>query len=65
MLGFGYPECKKQIWVPEGFVHGFAVISDHAGVLYKTTDYWSPENERRIICNDVTLGIKWPIDGHR
>ena len=56
-------ENKKQIWIPEGFAHGFAVMSDHAEVLYKTTDYWSPENERCIIWNDPTLGIKWPIDG--
>lgn len=56
-------ENKKQIWIPEGFAHGFAVISDHAEVLYKATDYWSPENERCIIWNDATLGIKWPIDG--
>ena len=56
-------ENKKQIWIPEGFAHGFAVISDQAEVLYKTTDYWSPENERCIIWNDATLGINWPIDG--
>ena len=56
-------ENKKQIWIPEGFAHGFAVMSDHAEVLYKTTDYWSPENERCIIWNDATLRIKWPIDG--
>ncbi|MBU6482893.1 MAG: dTDP-4-dehydrorhamnose 3,5-epimerase [Nitrospirae bacterium] len=56
-------EDKKQIWIPEGFAHGFAVISDQAEVLYKTTDYWSPENERCIIWNDATLGINWPIDG--
>lgn len=56
-------ENRKQIWVPEGFAHGFAVMSDHAEVLHKTTDYWSPENERCIIWNDPTLEIKWPIDG--
>ena len=56
-------ENNKQIWIPEGFAHGFSVMSDHAEVLYKTTDYWSPENERCIIWNDATLGIKWRIDG--
>lgn len=56
-------ENRKQIWVPEGFAHGFAVMSDQAEVLYKTTDYWSPENERCIVWNDETLGVKWPIDG--
>lgn len=56
-------ENKKQIWIPEGFAHGFAALSDHAEVFYKTTDYWTPENERCIIWNDATLGIKWPIEG--
>lgn len=56
-------ENRRQIWVPEGFAHGFVVMSDHAEVLYKTTDYWSPENERCIIWNDKTLGIEWPNDG--
>lgn len=54
---------KKQFWVPEGFAHGFLVLSDHAEVLYKTTDYWSPQDERCIIWNDATIGIMWPIDG--
>lgn len=54
-------ENKKQFWIPEGFAHGFVVISDHAEVLYKTTGYWSPENERCIIWNDASVGIKWPI----
>ena len=54
-------ENRRQIWVPEGFAHGFVVMSDHAEVLYKTTDYWSPENERCIIWNDATLGIEWPL----
>ena len=54
---------KKQLWVPEGFAHGFVVLSDQAEVLYKTTDYWAPEHERCIVWNDATLGIEWPIDG--
>lgn len=54
---------RKQLWVPEGFAHGFLVLSDHAEVLYKTTDYWSPQDERCIIWNDATIGIMWPIDG--
>jgi dTDP-4-dehydrorhamnose 3,5-epimerase len=56
-------ENKKQIWIPEGFAHGFVVLSDQAEVLYKTTDYWAPEHERCIIWNDATLGIEWPIEG--
>ncbi len=53
---------KKQLWVPEGFAHGFVVLSDYAEFLYKTTDYWAPEYERSIIWNDPALGIDWPIN---
>jgi dTDP-4-dehydrorhamnose 3,5-epimerase len=53
-------ENKKQLWVPEGFAHGFLVTSDSAEVLYKTTDYWNPEYERSILWNDVSIGIDWP-----
>lgn len=52
---------KKQVWVPEGFAHGFLALSEQAEVLYKTTNYWSPQQERCIIWNDATLDIKWPI----
>lgn len=54
-------ENKKQVWVPEGFAHGFIVLSEMAEVLYKTTDYYAPEHERSIIWNDPSLAIKWPI----
>lgn len=54
-------ENKKQIWLPEGFAHGFVVLSEHAEFLYKATDYWAPEYERCIIWNDPTLAISWPI----
>lgn len=53
-------ENKRQLWVPEGFGHGFMVVSESADFLYKTTDYYSPENERCIIWNDADLGIDWP-----
>ncbi len=56
-------ENKRQLWIPEGFAHGFLVLSNSAQFLYKTTDYYSPEHERSIIWNDGTLDIKWPIDG--
>lgn len=56
-------ESRKQLWIPEGFGHGFVVLSAEAEVLYKTTDYYAPEHERSIIWNDPTLGIKWPIQG--
>ena len=54
---------KKQMWVPEGFAHGFVVLSDMAEFLYKTTDYWAPEFERSIAWNDPIIGIEWPIQG--
>jgi dTDP-4-dehydrorhamnose 3,5-epimerase len=56
-------ENKRQMWVPEGFAHGFVVLSDTAECLYKTTGYYAPENERCIAWNDQTIGIQWPIDG--
>ena len=56
-------ENKCMFWVPEGFAHGFVVLSDAAEFLYKTTDYWAPEFERSIAWNDPTIAIKWPIQG--
>lgn len=55
-------ENKRQLWIPEGFAHGFVVLSDFAECLYKTTDYWAPEHERCIIWNDPAIGIDWPIN---
>ena len=54
-------ENKRQIWIPEGFGHGFMVVTDGAEVLYKTTDYWYPEHDRCIRWDDPDLGIAWPI----
>jgi len=54
-------ENKRQLWVPEGFAHGFLVLSESAEFLYKTTDYWFSEHERSIIWNDATIGIEWPL----
>lgn len=54
-------ENKKQLWVPEGFAHGFVVLSAAAEFLYKTTEYYSPEFERSILWNDPEIGIEWPI----
>jgi len=56
-------ENKKQLWIPEGFAHGFFVLSDSAEILYKTTDYYAPEDERCLIWNDPEIGIDWPKDG--
>jgi len=53
-------ENKRQIWVPEGFAHGFLVTSETAEFLYKTTDYWAPAFERTILWNDPSIGIGWP-----
>jgi dTDP-4-dehydrorhamnose 3,5-epimerase len=56
-------ENKKQLWVPEGFAHGFVVLSETAEFLYKTTDYYAPAYERCIAWNDEQLAIKWPVSG--
>jgi len=54
---------RKQLWVPEGFAHGFLVLSEHAEVLYKTTDYWYPEHGRTLLWNDPAIGVRWPLQG--
>ena len=51
----------RQLWVPEGFAHGFVVLSDYAEFLYKTTDYYQPSAERCILWNDPTLAIDWQL----
>jgi dTDP-4-dehydrorhamnose 3,5-epimerase len=56
-------ENKQQLWVPEGFAHGFCVTSDHAELLYLATDYWAPDFERCIAWNDPDLAISWPLNG--
>ena len=52
---------KKQLWVPEGFAHGFVVLSDTAEFLYKSTDYWAPDFERSIAWSDPEIAIEWPL----
>jgi len=54
---------KRQLWVPEGFGHGFVVLSDSAEFLYKTTNYYAPQFERSIAWNDPDLAIDWRFDG--
>mgnify|MGYP001164983683 CR=1 FL=1 len=51
---------KKQLWVPRGFAHGFLTLSESAKVLYKTTDFYSPDHEQTIKWDDEFLDIKWP-----
>ena len=56
-------ENKRMLWIPEGFAHGFVVLSEYAEFLYKTTDYWAPEHERSILWNDPDLAIDWHLAG--
>jgi len=51
----------QGLWIPPGLAHGFAVLSERAHVLYKTTDFYAPECERTILWNDRELGISWPM----
>lgn len=53
---------KHQLWIPEGFAHGFITLSETAEFLYKTTDYYAPEYERCIAWNDPDIGINWPLN---
>ncbi|EOX1305313.1 dTDP-4-dehydrorhamnose 3,5-epimerase [Vibrio cholerae] len=52
---------KRQLWIPEGFAHGFYVISDTAEFVYKCTNYYHPESERSLLWCDKSLDIEWPI----
>lgn len=54
-------ENKVQLWVPEGFAHGFVVLSESAEFVYKTTNYYAPEHERCLAWHDPAIGIDWPV----
>jgi len=56
-------ENKRLLWVPEGFAHGFLVLSESADFLYKTTNYYVPEHERCVVWNDPAVNIRWPLTG--
>lgn len=56
-------ENKRQLWVPEGFAHGFLTLSDSADVLYKSTDTYAPETEGSVRWDDPAIAIDWPLDG--
>lgn len=56
-------ENKRQLWVSEGFAHGFYVLTDEAEFTYKCTDYYNPKAEHSLIWNDETIGIEWSLDG--
>ena len=54
-------ENGRMLWIPEGFGHGFLVLSEQAGFAYKVTDYYNPKGERTIVWNDPELAIQWPL----
>ena len=53
----------RMLWVPAGFAHGYLVLSEHAIVSYKTTDFYAPEHERTVAWNDPTIAVAWPLTG--
>jgi dTDP-4-dehydrorhamnose 3,5-epimerase len=63
MFGLSLGREQRQLWIPEGFGHGFLVLSDEAEFLYKTTEYWYPEHDRCIRWDDPDLAIAWPSRG--
>jgi dTDP-4-dehydrorhamnose 3,5-epimerase len=56
-------ENKRMLWIPAGYAHGFRVVSDSAHVLYKATDFYTPESERTLAWNDPDLKVDWQLDG--
>mgnify|MGYP003638366322 CR=1 FL=1 len=55
-------ENRRQLWIPEGFAHGFYVMSDEAEFVYKCTNYYHPESEVSIAWDDLDIGIEWPVN---
>lgn len=53
-------ENHRQLWIPEGFAHGFLALTDRVQFVYKATNYYAPQSERSIIWNDSDIGIAWP-----
>jgi dTDP-4-dehydrorhamnose 3,5-epimerase len=54
---------SRMLWIPPGFAHGLLALSERAQVLYKMTDFWSPEHERAVRWNDPQIGVRWPLGG--
>jgi dTDP-4-dehydrorhamnose 3,5-epimerase len=54
---------RRMMWIPEGFAHGFVVLSESAEFLYKATDFYAPQHERTLLWNDPAIGIDWQYDG--
>jgi dTDP-4-dehydrorhamnose 3,5-epimerase len=63
LKGTDLTDAPQMLWIPEGFAHGFLVVSETADVLYKTTNLYYPAGERCVMWNDATLGITWPLGG--
>ena len=63
LMGPEVSDTLRMLWIPQGFAHGFLVMSETAEVLYKTTDFYHPESERCIVWDDASLGISWPLEG--
>jgi dTDP-4-dehydrorhamnose 3,5-epimerase len=53
----------RMLWIPPGFAHGYVVLSEHAVVFYKTTDFYAPQHERTVLWDDADLAIRWPLAG--
>jgi len=56
-------ENRRQVWIPEGFAHGFVALTDDTQFLYKTTAYYTREFERSLVWNDASIGVEWPLSG--
>ena len=54
---------RRQIWIPEGFAHGYLVLSEYAECEYKTTEFYRPADERCVLWSDPAIGIEWPLEG--
>lgn len=54
-------ENHRMLWLPEGFAHGFMVLSEVADFLYKTTNYYHPASDRTLLWNDPEVGVEWPL----
>nr|AAG09505.1 dTDP-6-deoxy-D-glucose-3,5-epimerase [Salmonella enterica] len=54
-------ENKRQLWIPEGFAHGFLVLGEEAEFVYKTSNFYNPDSDRGVAWNDPDIGINWPL----
>ena len=63
-VGFTLSEANRRMaWIPPGFAHGLLALSESVDVLYKMSDFWSPEHERTIAWNDPQIAVRWPLEG--